>query len=79
MLNGVERNLNPAAHIEFLENILNVNLDGAFCQIKLAGDFLVALTERQRRHDVAFTRGKPAPLYAHRISPRLIAHPLNQF
>ena len=45
MFHSVKRDLNTATHVEFLEDILNMNFDSALRQIMLAGNFLVTFTE----------------------------------
>jgi hypothetical protein len=47
MLDGIECNLDAAAHAQLLENILHVNLDRTFGQVQFSGDFLVAFAKGQ--------------------------------
>lgn len=55
---GVNSGLHPAAEVEFAEQVLNVDFDGGFGKIEVAGDDFVAVSCGEIAQDFQFARGK---------------------
>lgn len=44
VLNSVNSGLDAAAEVQFSQQVLNVNLDGGFCQFQMTGDDFVTVS-----------------------------------
>src|SRR5574337_112250 len=56
VLDGIHRSLHAAGQTQFLEDALDVDLDGAFGYVQFAGDFLVAQSLGEKGEYAALTR-----------------------
>lgn len=44
VLNGINGGLDAATEVKFSQQVLNVNLDGGFCQFQMTGDDFVTVS-----------------------------------
>lgn len=44
VLNSVNSGLDAAAEVQFSQQVLNVDFDGRFCQVQMAGDDFIAVS-----------------------------------
>ena len=58
VLDGVNGGLDTAAEVEFAQQVLDVDFDGGFCQVQMAGDDFVAVSGGEVAEDFEFARGE---------------------
>ena len=63
MLDGVNGGLDTAAEVEFAQQVLDVDFDGGFCQVQMAGDDFVAVSGGEVAEDFEFARGEGLRCY----------------